>query len=437
MNKKLFLLFFFFFTINIHGIDFIQDYLFVNSYPLRAKVIIDDIDKGILTPCILKNISSINRTITIKKEGYTEQVIKVSEIKSKKIDVNLTPLSISLFFPEMNLYNIGNNQIKGPLYISNLKKGNYNINKINNQIYFNQVSDYFPAEIGLATALSISTSYMFISIGLTEYYGYQSKISKFDFDQRHYDLVSRGFDISKYVSISVTSVIAVALTGVLIADFSARRYYNKQKLKIETKYPTDQGKTLYDSALQFLSIGEIDKSSKILQSLILLYPESDFIPLTYYQLGQNFYILKDYKNALINWDIFITNYPIADYYDYVLKNIAEIYYQNSDLTSAISFMNKILFTENILEREIIYSFKAKLFNENYYKNTNEENFKLAENEYLSLINNYGSSENINFYFLEIIKLYKKGNNSDKLIMLKKKAEEIPDAGIRNTILSYF
>ncbi|MBN2546125.1 MAG: outer membrane protein assembly factor BamD [Spirochaetes bacterium] len=437
MNKKLILLFFFFFTINIHGIDFIQDYLFVNSYPLRAKVIIDDIDKGILTPCILKNITSINKTITIKKEGYTEQVIKVSDIKTKKIDVNLTPLSISLFFPEMNLYNIGNNQIKGPLYISNLNKGNYNIDKIQNQIYFKKVSDFFPAEVGLSTAFGISTSYMFISIGLTEYYGYQSKIASHDFDQRHFDLVSRGFDISKYVSISVTSVIAVALTGILIADFTSRNYYNKQKLKIETKYPTDQGKTLYDSAIQFLSIGEIDKSSKILQSLILLYPESDNIPLSYYQLGQNYYILKDYNNALNNWDIFITNYPIAEYYDYVLKNIAEIHYQKGDLVSAISCMNKILFTENILDREIIYSFKAKLLNENYYKNTNEENLKLAENEYLSLINNFGSSENINFYFQEVIKLYKKGSNSDKLIMLKKKAEEIPDAGMRNIILSYF
>lgn len=437
MKRFFILLFFIFFTIIIQAQELSFDYLFINSHPIKAKVIIDGIDKGILTPCVIKNISSIQKNITIKKDGYTERVIKISEIKSKSIDVNLMTESIALFLPENNSYSIENSLIQGPVYVSNLKKGIYKINRTNKNIILKKQSNFLPSEIALATALGISTTYMFISIGLKEFYDFKSNSATSDFDTRHYNLVSRGFDISKYVSISITSILALALTGIVITDISIKNKNVKDKIVIETRRDFEQEKTLYESAVKLLANGEIERSNKVLQSLVLMYPDSEFAPLSFYQLGQNFYLLKDYKNALLNWEIFIKDYPIAKYYDYVIKNISEIYYTNGDIETAITYINKILFTEDILEREVVYSFKAKLFMESYLKTEDIEKFKLAENQYLSLIDNYKNSENLEFYFSMLVKLYKKSSDTEKLIKLKEKAEEIEDSKTKRAILSYF
>lgn len=436
MNKYI-LTFFIIFTINLSANEIIYDYLFINSHPIKAKVIIDGIDKGILTPCIVKNISSLNKNILIKKDGFADYVIKVSEIKSKNLEINLMPDTINIYLPDQHKYIIENSTINGPVFLSNIKKGNYKIDKVKNNIIFKKSLNFLPLELALATALGISTTYMFISLGLKEYYYNQATVTTSDFYSKHYKLVSYGFDTSKYIGISITSVLAIALTAVTITDLTLRYHETKNKIQIITDKNINEDKFFYESAIQFLLNGELERSNKVLKTLVNLYPESEYVPLSYYQLGQNYFILKDYKNALLYWEIFIKEYPVAKYYDYVLKNIAEIYYINGDIKTAINYINKILFTEDILEREVIYTFKAKLLTENYLTNQTIENYKLAENEYLSLIENYKNSENLEFYYTELIRLYKKNNDTDKLIKLKKRVESIEDSKTKEIILSYF
>lgn len=436
--KRLFFLFFFvFFTFYIHTIDLVPKYLFINTSPLRAKVLIDDVDKGYLTPCIIRNLSASNKTISIVMDGYKKYNIDIAKIKSKKIEVNLTPSSFDLFFPEKSMYKIGDTQMKGPLYVSKLRSGNYNITVLDEKIAFSKISSFMPAEVSLGTSLGISSAFMIATIALAEYYKIQSYSTRDDFDSRYFNLVSRGFDIGKYVSISITSILTLALTSVIIADISTKRYDKKQKMEVENKAPGDRGETLYDTSLQFLSMGEIERSSNVLQSLIALYPESDYIPRVYYQLGQNYYIIQEFDKALENWLVFIRDYPLAAYYDYVLKNIAEIYYLNKDYKKAINMLDKVVFTENILDRETIFSFKAKLDFEVFKTTKDKVYYKLTENDYLILIDNSQNSERLDFYFLQLIQLYKMNGDSDKLVKLKNKAQEIKEPSVKQLVLSYF
>ncbi len=437
MKRILLLLFLLFFTFSIQGIDITHGYIFINSTPIRAKVLVDGLDKGLLTPCIVRNLGSLRKKVTITKEGYKDNILDLAKIKTKKIDIYLTPNSFDLYFPERIPYRIDNTQLRGPLYLSKLKGGNYSIKILNDKISFKRESPFLPAEISIGTSLGISLAFMFTSIGLSEYYRFESESTRDDFDSRHYDLVSRGFDIGKYISISISSVLVLALSSVVIADVSTKIYNKKQKIEVENKYPSDRGKSLYDTSLQFINMGEIEKSIRVLQSLIFMYPDCDYVPLVYYQLGQNYFILQDYDNALKNWLIFIEDYPLADYYDYILKNIAEIYYIKNNYEKAINFLDRIVFTENILDRETIFSFKAKLDFELFCKEKKNEYFKLAESDYLTLIDNSPNSERLDFYYLKLIELYYMVDNTDKLLVLMQKAEQIENPSVKELVLSYF
>jgi len=437
MKRLIFLYVLFFFTFFIHGDENELNYLFINSTPIKAKVLINNIDKGYITPCIIKNLDNSVKTIKIVKEGYIEQAFDILQIKSKRLDVYLTSNTLNLYFPDSATYKISDITKKGPIFVSNLESGNYFINIKKDQIIVRRVSPFLPAEISLGTSLGISLIFTGITIGLSEYYNYRAISTNNDFDERHYDLVKRGYDIGKYVSISISSIIATALTGIIIADVATRIRNKKRKIELLSKSPIDEGAKLYNNSLDYLSNGEIEKSINILESLISLYPDNVHVPMAYYQLGQNYFLLKKYDNALLNWEIFINDYPVADYYDYVLKNIAEIYYMKDDYDNAIKMLNKVVFTENILDRETIFSFKAKLNLEMYFLKKDNEFYVMADTIYSSLIDSFPQSERLAYYYSQLIKLYKSEKNTDKLNILKQKADEIKDPSIKKTVLSYF
>jgi tetratricopeptide (TPR) repeat protein len=436
--KRLFIpLFLLNFTFLILSQDVAVKNIFINSTPIRAKVIIDGVDKGILTPCILRNITTLQKIISVYKPGYKERIIYLKDIKEKKLNINLMPLSFDLYFPENNIYKINDVSIQGPFSFSIKKSGTYKIDMTNEKIILKQASPFLPAEISLGTSLGISLTMTATTIAMSEYYSYESKSTQIEYDKRHYEDVSQGFNIGKYAAISITSALAVALAAVIISDATIRYKEKKAAFEIKNTPPADTGRALYDTSLQLLKAGDIDKSTKILQSFITLYPDSDYIPIIYYQVGQNFFIMKNHDEALKNWNIFISEYPLGDYFDYVIKNIAEIYYLKKDYYKALEILDRASFTEDIVKREDIFSFKAKMEFEIYKAEQKADYYKLAETDYLTLIDNSASLENLDLYYLYLIELYKLSNNSDKINKLKAKAESIQDSKIRELIKSYF
>jgi tetratricopeptide (TPR) repeat protein len=400
-------------------------------------VVIDGIDKGILTPCIIRNITTQQKIISIYKPGYKEKVLNFKDIKEKSLEISLIPLSFDIYFPENNIYKINDAEIKGPFSMSVKKSGNYKIDVTNEKIVFKKVSPFLPSEISIGTSLGISLTMMLTTIGLSEYYKYQSNSTIFDYDKRHYQDVSQGFDAGKYACISISSALAIALFAIIISDASISYKEKKSDFVINNDQPKDSGKSLYDTALQLLRDGDMDKSTKLLLSFTTLFPDSDYIPMIYYQLGQNNFILKNYDDALNYWNIFLSEYPLSEYFDYVIKNIAEIYFIKKNYYKALDTIDKAVFTDDIIKREDFLSFKAKLEFEIYKSEKKDEYYNLADNDYLTLIDNSSSLENLDIYYLYLIELYNLNNNSDKLMKLKSKADSIQDSRIRDKIKSYF
>ncbi|HOV13902.1 MAG TPA: outer membrane protein assembly factor BamD, partial [Spirochaetota bacterium] len=378
-----------------------------------------------------------------KKEGYNEYIITGQELSSKKFDINLTPNSFDLYFPERASYKLGNTDTRGPVYVSKLKSGQYDINITSNKIIFRKTSNFLPAYVGVGTAFGISLCSTGALIGISEYFNYNANEAKKSGDLQnryHYESVTKDIDnYAKIPSIVLSGVLFTGLISLIITDAILQYNDKKAKLEISDKDPSNQDGIFYDTALQYLGSGDIKKASDILQSITSLYPDSDLIPKVYYQLGQNYFILQDYDNALKNWEIFLRDYPIADYYDYVLKNMADIYYQKKELLTARNQLDKIIFTENILNRESISSLRAKLNYELYLQEKTDDYYIVTEKEYLKLIDDFTTSERIEVYFIQLLKLYNYKGDADKITKLKEKAIKLDGVSekIKEIILSYF
>jgi outer membrane protein assembly factor BamD (BamD/ComL family) len=440
MKKYIFIFILLTFTFFIHAEESVR-YLFINSYPIRAKIMIEGKDSVFLTPCILRDIS-LKSKITIKKEGFISYVLTEADIASKKVTRDLTPSSFSLFFPERTNYQIEGTEVKGPVFVSKLKTGKYDVGVNKNKISFSNSTNLLPFETAFGATFTCSLGVMIGSIVMSEYFSSAAKEANskgLTYDYEYNIRSSKNADIAKYVSIGTTSLLGLILIGFINADIVYKFKQKTEKLQISYKIPVAQDESFYDSAVQLLGSGDIDKSTQILKSIISVYPDSDLLPKIYYQLGQNYFIQNDYENALIYWDSFIRDYPTADYFDYVIKNQSDIYYAKKDLKNARTNLDKIVFTENIINRELIYSFRAKLDLELYSTEKKEEYYQSSENEYLTLINDFPSSEMTDMYFSQLIKLYNFTSNADKIQELKVKAENLngTNVNIKQKILSYF
>ncbi len=416
-------------------------YIFVNSYPIRAKVLINGRDNNILTPCILRNLSSDTK-VGIKKDGYNEYTLSAQDIISKKFDINLVPNSFDIYFPERTSYKLGNTDTKGPVYVSKLKSGQYDINITDNKIVFRKTSLFLPAYVGVGTALGISLLSTGSLIGVSEYYNYNANEARKNGDatnKYHYETMTRDMDYVKIPSIALSGLLFTGLLSLIIADAVLQYNDKRAKLEILDKSPSNQDEIFYDTALQYLSSGDIKRSTDILLSIISIYPESDLIPKVFYQLGQNYFIMQEYDTALKNWEIFLRDYPIADYYDYVLKNMADIYYEKKELLMARNQLDKIIFTENILNRESILSLRAKISYDLYLKEQTDQTYISSETDYLKLIDDFKASERVEVYFIQLLKLYNYKGDTDKITKLKEKASklEVVNEKVREIILSYF
>lgn len=453
MKRTIIPLFLLIFTFFIQAKDFSENstqknFIFLNTDPLGAEVIIDnDTSKGLKTPCLIRNIDR-KSTIKLRKAGYKDYTITPNQLQQVSINADLTPISFDLFFPNETIFKINNSLTKGPLIISKLKSGTYNFFISKNKIIFKKITSFTIAEAVLITATIISALWLGGSLAVMFAASYLRDEAGRDKDQNKFNLYTdlyNGFVPVVGVSAATAGVFVIAMSSVIISDFALRAKNKKKNFEVINKTSNDS--IFFESSKIFLSQGDVEKSTKMLQIFTTAFPDSKLLPEVYFQLGQNYFIDGDYEDALKYWLIFKNKYPLIKYYDYVTKNIADIYYQDKNYKSALNELEKILYIQGTSEKGIsiiqnqeeITAYKARL-NKILYTTTNDiKYFNASESYYIALIDTFNDSEILDIYFAKLIDLYKSTNSNDKLNLLKQKAENLKtkNGKIKDIILSYF
>ncbi len=443
--KKHIIIIFTFITLSLYSQE-IPKYLFINTTPIQASVIVNGTDEGLSTPVLLRDLRGVTLpNIVLKKEGYRDYILTSLDIQGNSADISMIPLSFELYFPTTNSYNIGGTNVDGPVLVSNMPEGTYSFFIDNHRMNINYSSSFIPAYAALGTASGIAASSMFAMLGLRSYYenlASDALNTGSTLNYGKYTEYKDGFQNAMIGTGVTAGVLVTALISVIIAEAVTKYQQSRNSVSTVTSANSpynDQDKQFFDGAISLIGTGDIERSTRVLESILNLYPNTNYLPRVYYHLGQNYSLLGNTDNALKYLTEFINSYPLAEYYDFVIQNIAEIYYNKGDLESASIWINKVLYQSNQLNKENVDAFVALIDFDRYQKNKTPELLSIVENRYLQLISTYSSSDFIDIYFKQLIRLYNSSNNVEKINSLKSRLEQMDNISppLKEMILSYF
>ena len=405
--------------------------IFINSNPINADIIINGVQIDDKTPAVIRNVEESKINIVIKKQGFFNYKVK-TEFKDKNYiiaDVILTSITFSLLFPENVTLLVGNTEQDAPILLTDLKLGSYNFNRKESSIKFDYEYPLRPfTYVGIATTAATFTGAVICGLAALMI---NQQVNNMDPDNNDLDIVRTRLNAQA----EMLGFFAIGFSGGAVASggttagLAISEYFWKRKNIVKVKTKNEQEKfdyEIYNQANSYFNIGDWTRSIQFFETVIKEFPNSKFVSLAYYNLGQLYSIQEDTDNASKYWNIFIDDYPLADYYDSVMKNLADIYFNNNQFITARKYLDNILFIEDKLNRELILAYKGDIDFE-LYKDTKEEQYLIAaENEFLSLLQNYKDSTRKDLYNFRLVQLYDISKNQEKLRTILNNVKDLRD-----------
>lgn len=98
----------------------------------------------------------------------------------------------------------------------------------------------------------------------------------------------------------------------------------------------------YDAALVLFRAGDFDGAIRSLQSFLLRYPQSPYVPSAQYWIGNAYYATKDYKNAIAAQQVVIERHADSPRAPEALLNIAASQEELKQRTAARATLQRLL-----------------------------------------------------------------------------------------------
>ncbi len=98
----------------------------------------------------------------------------------------------------------------------------------------------------------------------------------------------------------------------------------------------------YDAALVLFRAGDFQGAIRSLQTFLVRYPQSAYVPSAHYWIGNAYYALKDYKNAIAAQQIVIDRFADTPRAPEALLNIAASQEELKQRTAARSTLQRLL-----------------------------------------------------------------------------------------------
>lgn len=296
------------FLINIlvlaSSLDLQAKEIFINTNPINSRVLVDSKIIG-RTPVRIKIEDREKIEIQIKKEGY--KVLKKSVILKDKdllnLHFDLVPAKIEITFKEdgkvINICGLPVGETPAVLY--NIPNGVYKIEKNNNGYNIN------PAEYKYAirsTAIESIYSGGFLTLFL---------LGMNDLNNKGNTVGTNTLGLGSAIMGCVLGYDLMKILKLKISEEKNRIEVKKIRIK---PYQKNDDKLLFTEGVGFIGQKKYGRAIEKFSLLTKLYDDSQYIPISYYELGYCYYNLKNYRSAALHLRKFLYNYPIYEMYQY-------------------------------------------------------------------------------------------------------------------------
>ncbi len=155
------------------------------------------------------------------------------------------------------------------------------------------------------------------------------------------------------------SIVLVLAAGLFIFSFKYKKLEKNSKdirtveVMDEKQKKDEQIQDMYESAIEYINAGQDKNAIKVWRTFIKEYPNSQYTPRAYYELGKDKIINKDTDIAKKYFKKLISLFPNDNYCAYAFYELAKLDEQEGDYKEALVSYKKIkeeyFFIDNIQE----------------------------------------------------------------------------------------
>ena len=399
--------------------------LFVNSNPIRANVEINGAIVG-RTPVriILQPLTEYK--LKIYREGYKkiEKSIKLQKNEVKNIFLELAPDKIEIVLKdEGKIVEVCGDPIgKTPAIVYNIPNGVYRLEKTDKYYKIN------PALYSYSIRSSIIESiYMG---GMLTFLLLKSNEARNNGDS----VYSTAFNIGALLASSILGYDLYKIFKLKMAEEKNISELKKAKIR---PYSMKKDRELFSDGVRFIGEGKYRNAIEKFSLIINLYEDSQYVPVSYYELGYSYFMLNDFKNSEKYFRTYLYEYPSYEMYSFGFYYYIESLVKNKKyLLAAREFFDyspEVLDDDSGKLYELYYGMIAPIAK----KVKREDRIKLANKmiKYLDyFLDKYkGSSYQKEIMIMKGKLIYRYINRDRGLLYLKKVKELYPKMSLEEVL----
>ncbi len=329
--------------------------IFINSNPIKARIFIDGEPIG-YTPVRLILKPGIDYSLEIQKDGYkvVKKTVRLKKKGSENIYIELFPDKIEIVLKEKGkIINICGEPVgKTPAVLYNIPNGVYKIEKDKNSYSIN------PALYSQSIRSSIVES-IYVG-GLATILLYKAVESEKKGDYAY----SAVFNVGAVISGIILGYDIFKILKLKVAE--NKNEVEVKKIKIRP-YSVKEDRDLFSAGIRLIGEKNYSLALEKFFKLVKLYDESQYVPISYYEIGYCYYNLKDYKKAERYFRTFVYQYPIYEMYPYgfyyYMKSLVERGQFNLAVKEFFRYAPEMLDDESGRLYEMYYSLLEYLWSE--------------------------------------------------------------------------
>jgi len=336
------LLFCMVFAINISAAE-----LYINTNPIDSKVFIDGILVG-KSPIRMKIKEKRSIYIGIVKDGYKklDETITLADKRIINLHYDLTPDKIELIFRDKGkIINICGMPVgETPAILYNVPNGMYEIVKNDNSYEINPAGYKYAIRSTVVESIYSGGMLSLFLLGMNN-------------TQKSGDNV--GAAVTGFGSVIMSTILGYDILKLFKIIIASERAKNEIKTIKYKPYEKKDDRVLFTQGVSLLGQKNYNQAIEKFSMLTKLYSDSQYVPISYYELGLAYYNLKDYRAASDVLYEFLHKYPVYEVYQYAFYYYIDSMVKLNEYERAFVAYNK--YKPTVIEDESGLMYK-KYFN---------------------------------------------------------------------------
>jgi tetratricopeptide (TPR) repeat protein len=357
--------------------------LFINTSPIRARVILDGKELAERTPLLVRSVEQGAHKVQIIKEGYSDYSasFSLSQGEKKTIELELKRSFFHQSFPGETTILLNREEEPSKDEIFLFQQGQYDIRRTDDRL---AVASRYPEQAmidGLNLAVPIS---LFLSGVLTA--------GEILFPSN----VNRPFS-----PIVITShAISLTLISLDVAfHIRKNRFMRSNPYEVRTKRGLQPAQEYYRLGERYLAEEKMDAALDAYSRALAVDSDSSLLAPALYKIAKIHHIKGETAMALSEYTALVNDYPTSQLYDKARKSLADLCLTQDRFEDSLRHLDSMVYIDPLYSEQEIDLLRCEIF-ERWYTRDETRLEQLIE-AYREMVGKYVEEKNSDLYLYKL------------------------------------